>query len=58
MYHRMLELRADIDAMTKEVGLLVKDHPARSRLTAIEATAESKVRKLFDATMRLETARR
>ena len=26
LYHRMLELRADIDEMTKEVGQLVKNH--------------------------------
>ena len=36
LYHRMLELREDIDAMTKEVGELVKQHPVCSKLTAIE----------------------
>ena len=36
LYHRMLELRQDIDAMTKEVTLLVKDHPVCNRLTDIE----------------------
>ena len=36
MYYRMLELREDIDAMTKEVGELVKNHPVCSRLTDIE----------------------
>lgn len=32
----MLELRADIDAMTREVGELVKQHPVCSKLTALE----------------------
>jgi transposase len=36
LYGRMIELREDIDAMTREVTLLVKDHPVCSRLTAIE----------------------
>jgi len=36
MYTRLLELRADIDAMTKEVEVLVKQHPICSRLTALE----------------------
>jgi transposase len=36
MYQRMLELRQDIDAMTKEVGQLVKNRPVCSRLTEIE----------------------
>jgi len=36
LYHRMLELREDIDAMTKEVGEMVKQHPICSKLTALE----------------------
>ncbi len=36
LYHRMLELREDIDAMTREVAELVKNHPVCSRLTDIE----------------------
>jgi len=36
MYTRLLELREDIEAMTKEVGILVKQHPICSRLTALE----------------------
>ena len=36
LYGRMIELREDIDAMTREVTLLVKDHPVCSRLTALE----------------------
>jgi len=36
MHQRMLELRADIDAMTREVGELVKNHPVCGRLTDIE----------------------
>jgi transposase len=36
MHQRMLELREDIDAMTREVGQLVKNHSVCSRLTAIE----------------------
>jgi len=36
MYTRLVELREDIDAMTKEIGLLVKQHPVCQRLTAIE----------------------
>ena len=36
MYHHMLELREDIDAMTREVGHLVKNHPVCGRLTDIE----------------------
>ena len=36
MYNRLLELREDIEAMTKEVALLVKDHPVCSKLTALE----------------------
>ena len=36
MYTRLLELREDIEAMTKEVGVLVKQHPICSRLTALE----------------------
>jgi len=36
MYHRMPELRQDIDAMTKEVGQLVKNHSVCSRFTALE----------------------
>ena len=36
LYHRMRELRGDLDAMTKDVDLLVKNHPVCSKLTAIE----------------------
>lgn len=36
MYNRMLELRRDIEAMTREIDALVKQHPICSRLTAIE----------------------
>jgi transposase len=36
MYARLLDLREDIEAMTKEVGLLVNEHPVCSRLTALE----------------------
>jgi transposase len=36
MYHHMLELREDIDTMTREVGQLVKSHPVCGRLTDIE----------------------
>jgi transposase len=36
MYTRLLELREDIEAMTKEVEVLVKQHPICSRLTALE----------------------
>lgn len=36
LHHRMLELRVDIEAMTKEIDGLVKQHPVCSRLTGIE----------------------
>jgi len=36
VHQSMLGLREDIDAMTREVGELVKNHPVCSRLTAIE----------------------
>jgi transposase len=36
MYQRLLELRGDIESMTKEVDGLVKQHPVCNRLTAIE----------------------
>ena len=36
MYQRLLELREDIESMTKEVDGLVKQHPVCQRLTAIE----------------------
>ncbi len=36
MYTRLLELREHIEAMTKEVEVLVKQHPICSRLTALE----------------------
>lgn len=36
LYTRLLELREQIEAMTKEVALLVKQHPICSRLTALE----------------------
>jgi transposase len=36
MYNRLLELRDDIEAMTKEVALLVKDRPVCSKLLALE----------------------
>jgi transposase len=36
LYGRMLELREDIEAMTKEADVLVKDHPVCNRLTALE----------------------
>jgi len=36
MYTRLIELREDIEAMTKEVEILVKEHPVCSRLTALE----------------------
>jgi transposase len=36
LYGRMLEVREDIEAMTREVGLLVKDHPICHKLTALE----------------------
>ena len=36
LYNRMLELRADIEAMTLEITTLVKQHPICSRLTAME----------------------
>ena len=36
LYGRMIELREDIDAMTREVTLLVNDHPVCSKLTALE----------------------
>jgi transposase len=36
LHHRMLELRRDIETMTKEIDMLVKQHPVCSRLTAIE----------------------
>lgn len=36
MHSRLLELRADIDAMTEEVTRLVKEHPVCSKLTALE----------------------
>ena len=36
MHQRLLELREDIEAMTKEVDGLVKQHPVCKRLTAIE----------------------
>ncbi len=36
MHTRLVELREDIEAMTKEVGQLVKQHPVCKRLTAIE----------------------
>jgi transposase len=35
LYHRMLELRGDLEAMTRDVNLLVKNHPICSKLTAI-----------------------
>ncbi len=36
LYTRLLALREDIEAMTKEVEALVKQHPICSRLTALE----------------------
>jgi transposase len=36
MYTRLLELREDIEAMTKEVEVLVKGHPVCSKLMALE----------------------
>ena len=36
MYTRLLEVREDIDAMTKEIEILVKQHPICNRLTALE----------------------
>ncbi len=36
LYTRLLELREDIEAMTKEVEVLVKEHPVCSKLTALE----------------------
>jgi transposase len=36
LYGRMLELRHDIEAMTKEIDNLVKQHPVCSQLTALE----------------------
>jgi transposase len=36
LYGRMLELRSDIDAMTREIDNLVKQHPVCSKLTALE----------------------
>jgi len=36
LYTRMLELRADIEAMTKEIDILVKQHPVCNKLTALE----------------------
>ena len=36
MYTRLLEVREDIDAMTKEVDILVRRHPICNRLTALE----------------------
>ncbi len=36
LYGRMLELRSDIEAMTKEIDNLVKQHPVCSKLTALE----------------------
>ena len=36
LYGRMLELREDIEALTKETEVLVKDHPVCNRLTALE----------------------
>jgi len=36
LYGRMLELREDIEAMTREADVLVKAHPVCSRLTALE----------------------
>jgi transposase len=36
MYARLLDLREDIEAMTKEVEILVSEQPLCSRLTALE----------------------
>jgi transposase len=36
LYSRMLELRTDIDTMTKEIDNLVKQHPICNKLTALE----------------------
>jgi transposase len=36
MYTRLQDLREDVEAMTKEVQLLVNSHPVCSRLTALE----------------------
>ena len=36
MHARLLDLREDIEAMTKEVEILVREHPVCSRLTALE----------------------
>lgn len=36
LYHRLLELRKDIEAMTGETSRLVSDHPVCRRLTALE----------------------
>jgi transposase len=36
MYTRLIELREDIEAMTREIDGLVKQHPVCNRLTAIE----------------------
>ncbi len=47
MYRRMLELREDIDAMTKEVGELVKQHPVCSKLTDIEGVGPISAMSLY-----------
>jgi transposase len=36
LYGRMLDLRVDIDTMSKEIDNLVKQHPVCSKLTALE----------------------
>jgi transposase len=36
MYTRLIELREDLEAMTREIDGLVKQHPVCNRLTAIE----------------------
>lgn len=43
MYTRLLELRGHIEAMTREVEVLVKQHPICSRLTALEGVGPTNI---------------
>jgi transposase len=52
MHSRLLELREDIEAMTKEVDGLVKRHPVCSRLTAIEGITTQVARPTSSASAR------
>ena len=49
LYRRLLELRTDIDEITKEVSELVKQHPVCHRLTAMEGVGPISALSLYAA---------